>query len=90
MQMDPIYFRVVQPRMHHTCLPREFIYSYSFALQPELASPSGAINMSRIENVELRLEFTSALTQGFDLLVYATNYNVLRIMSGMGGLAYSN
>ena len=22
--------------------------------------------------------------------IYATNYNVLRIMSGMGGLAYSN
>ena len=90
MQMDPIYFRVVQPRMHHTCLPREFIYSYSFALQPELASPSGAINMSRIENVELRLEFTSALTQGFDLLVYASNYNMVSIKSGICSLAFAS
>jgi hypothetical protein len=60
---------------------------YSFALKPEEHQPSGTCNFSRIDNA--KLQFTSSATSG-DLKVYAVNYNVLRIMSGMGGLAYSN
>jgi hypothetical protein len=60
---------------------------YSFALKPEEHQPSGTCNMSRIDNATLNL-------QGVDsdntVKVYAINYNVLRVMSGMGGLAYSN
>ena len=77
---------------------------YSFALKPEEHQPSGTCNFSRIDNAEMN--FTTALasvtasagTVGFDdsvntantIHIYAVNYNVLRIMSGMGGLAYSN
>jgi len=57
---------------------------YSFALKPEEHQPSGTCNFSRIDNAELTL--TGASTG----IIYAVNYNVLRIMSGMGGLAYSN
>ena len=57
---------------------------YSFALKPEEHQPSGTCNFSRIDNAQL---VTSA---GAALEVYAVNYNVLRVMSGMGGLAYSN
>ena len=58
---------------------------YSFALKPEEHQPSGTCNFSRIDNAQLNV--------GKDLgigTIYAVNYNVLRIMSGMGGLAYSN
>jgi len=62
---------------------------YSFALKPEEHQPSGTCNFSRIDNAVLNLEFTDDVVGG-KLKVYAVNYNVLRIMSGMGGLAYSN
>jgi len=74
---------------------RQFIYSYSFALSPEEHQPSGTCNFSRIDNAVLQMTYNSAnggetYTQSLNLNVYAVNYNVLRIMSGMGGLAYSN
>ena len=59
---------------------------YSFALKPEDHQPSGTCNFSRIDTA--RLETNSGLETGDN--IYAVNYNVLRIMSGMGGLAYSN
>jgi hypothetical protein len=60
---------------------------YSFALKPEEHQPSGTCNFSRIDNATLNLNASAGSTT---LSVYAVNYNVLRIMSGMGGLAYSN
>ena len=60
---------------------------YSFALRPEEHQPSGTCNFSRIDTATL--EF-GELPTGSNGNIYAVNYNVLRIMSGMGGLAYSN
>jgi len=60
---------------------------YSFALKPEEHQPSGTCNFSRIDNAQLHTTSASAPT---NTTIYAVNYNVLRIMSGMGGLAYSN
>jgi len=77
----------------------EYIHIYSFALKPEEHQPSGTCNFSRIDNAVLNLEFQASAGYGYvgnlpgsstTLRVYAVNYNVLRIMSGMGGLAYSN
>jgi len=65
----------------------QWIYCYSFALNPEEHQPSGTCNFSRIDNATLVL--SSVPTAG-TLKVFAVNYNVLRVMSGMGGLAYSN
>ena len=63
------------------------------ALRPEEHQPSGTCNFSRIDNATLQLVLSNATVGGTNtakVRVYATNYNVLRIMSGMGGLAYSN
>lgn len=86
---DATYFNVVQPYQHHTRCPATGIYVYSFALNPEQHQPSGTVNMSRIDNATLLLDLTTG-TSPVQLRVYAVNYNVLRIMAGMGGLAYSN
>ena len=59
---------------------------YSFALKPEEHQPSGTCNFSRIDSAKLNFS-SDPVTAGN---IYAVNYNVLRIMSGMGGLAYSN
>jgi len=63
------------------------VYSYSFALKPSEHQPSGTCNFSRIDNASLKFESVLSTTQ---LYVFAHGYNVLRVMSGMGGLAYSN
>jgi hypothetical protein len=87
-QRDVTYFTHVQPYQHHTNIPdsTKHINVYSFALKPEEHQPSGTLNMSRIDTAQLQL------TDGIDGIVkiYAHSYNVLRILSGMGGLAYSN
>jgi hypothetical protein len=62
---------------------------YSFALKPEEHQPSGTCNFSRIDTAILEFGNAPTGTSGWGY-VYAVNYNVLRIMSGMGGLAYSN
>lgn len=78
-----------QPYQHHTRVPQKGIYVYSFALNPEQHQPSGSVNMSRIDNATLLLN-TNTSTNAFKLRTYAVNYNVLRIMSGMGGIQYSS
>ena len=87
------YFNLVQPYQHHTNIPAVGINVYSFALKPEEHQPSGTCNFSRIDNAVLNLTLTGntvGSTLSAQVRVYAVNYNVLRIMSGMGGLAYSN
>ena len=87
------YFDLVQPFQAHTRTPDTGINVYSFALRPEEHQPSGTCNFSRIDNATLQLVLSNATVEGTStakVRVYATNYNVLRIMSGMGGLAYSN
>jgi hypothetical protein len=92
-EREGAYFDVVQPFFHHHRNPDTGINCYSFALKPEEHQPSGTCNFSRIDNATLQLVLSNATVQGTStakVRVYATNYNVLRIMSGMGGLAYSN
>jgi hypothetical protein len=91
------YFTRAQVWQHHTgyggTQQRDSIAVYSFALKPEEHQPSGTCNFSRIDNAQLVLtDSTLGVdgTQDHGITIYAVNYNVLRIMSGMGGLAYSN
>lgn len=89
-ERDGRYFNLVQPYQHHENVPKNGINVYSFALKPEEHQPSGTCNMSRIDNATLQLTLTPASVTGGStckIRVYAVNYNVLRIMSGMGGLS---
>ena len=76
---------------------------YSFALAPEEHQPSGSCNFSRIDTTTLvfdsivgidgkSLAAGSFPSKNYPYLfrMYAVNYNIFRVMSGMGGLAYSN
>ena len=88
-ERDVTYFTRTQVWDVHTgfgsVLFPDSVGVYSFALRPEEHQPSGTCNFSRIDTAQL------VRSVGSDLLdIYAVNYNVLRIMSGMGGLAYSN
>jgi hypothetical protein len=88
-ERDGTYFSLVQPYQHHENCPDVFhhgINVYSFAIKPEEHQPSGTLNMSRIDTAILSM----ASSVAGDVYIYTVNYNVLRILSGMGGLAYSN
>ena len=98
------YFNKVQIYQHHSggsgyytnWSDQPGIYIYSFALRPEEHQPSGTCNFSRIDNAHLVMDINGDVTidpdtdDTLDVRVYAVNYNILRIMSGMAGLAYSN
>jgi hypothetical protein len=92
------YFNKVQPYQHHSGTTKNHpgIYMYSFALKPEEHQPSGTCNFSRIDTATLVVDFVGEVVVDsdrdatWDIRVYAVNYNILRIMSGMAGLAYSN
>jgi len=92
------YFSRTQVLQHHTGYgglasasaatgaSNDSICVYSFALKPEEHQPSGTCNFSRIDNAQL----VTGANIAARAVMFAVNYNVLRIMSGMGGLAYSN
>jgi hypothetical protein len=83
------YFNQVQPFYHHTGTPYPGIYVYSFALQPEEHQPTGTCNFSRIDNAQVSVVLKGS-NQATLQKLFAVNYNILRIQSGMGGLAFSN
>jgi hypothetical protein len=104
-ERDGHYFNYVQPWQHFSNTPADGINVYSFALKPEEHQPSGTCNFSRIDNATLSLRLGSNNRDGDSsylsstiggsnsnslLNIYTVNYNVLRVMSGMAGAAYSN
>lgn len=100
-RQDGNYFNYVVPYECHTHTPADGINVYSFSLYPEQHQPSSTCNLSRIDNTNLLLTFgnpdkPSTFQSDFlddsatNIRIYARNYNVLRVMSGMAGKAYSN
>ena len=85
----PPYLRIIQPMQCHSKSPDRFFYMYSFALKPENPDPSGQVNMSRIITKLLTVTSVPSTVQR-ELRIYAVNYNVLRICSGIGGLIFNS
>ncbi len=84
------YFRLVQPWQRHTAVPNDFIYVYSFSLAPEAAQPQGSCNASRIDSMVLQVKMNPRITsRPAGITVYAVNYNVLRIVAGIGGVLFT-
>ena len=90
------YYELVQPYQHHSGTVGGGIHCYSFAIRPEEHQPSGTCNFSRIDTATLVFSVDGAVSinnddlNNYNIRTYAVNYNVLRVMSGMAGLAYSN
>ena len=99
---DGNYFNYVQPSQHFSNTPADGVNVYSFALKAEDHQPTGTCNFSRIDNATLQVQtglYNSVSTSYTEYLgsssssfinIYTQNYNVLRVMSGMAGTAYSN
>lgn len=85
------YFRLTQALQHHTAVPiaPTYIYLYSFSLKPEQEQPSGTLNCSKVDDIVFSFAFNpDEVSQDRTVQVYATNYNVLRIVGGRGGVLW--
>ncbi len=98
-ERDGAYFNYVQPYQHFKCTPKDGVNVYSFALRGDDQQPCGTCNFSRIDVTQINMAFVSEFSgsdsvyfQDPDNLVYiyGLNINIFRIMSGMGGTAFSN
>jgi hypothetical protein len=84
------WYNQYQPYRYHTGHPYPGIYVYSFALNPEDLQPSGTCNFSRIDMAQVAVSLKTGMPSNLVQKMFAVNYNVLRIASGMGGLAFAN
>lgn len=87
--MPENYFRLYQPYKYHSSGTSQYIYNFSFAIDPENLQPSGTCNFSKIDNTVLNLVCTPNIPSGI-VIVYGTNYNILRIQNGMAGIMFSS
>jgi Major capsid protein N-terminus/Large eukaryotic DNA virus major capsid protein len=84
------YFRLMQPWQRHTAIPNDFIYVYSFSLAPEAEQPMGTCNGSRLDSIVLQLSMNPRVqSYPSGVTTYATNYNILRIVAGLGGVLFT-
>ena len=90
----------MQPYEHHTTTPvQNYIYTYSLALRPEDAQPTGTLNASRIDAVNWQITMNPLLYQPdavppinrgpCTIRIYAINYNVFRVVNGFGGILFT-
>jgi hypothetical protein len=84
------WYNQYQPYLYHTGHPYPGIYVYSFSLKPEELQPSGSCNFSRIDMAQVAVSLKTGMPSGLVQKMFAVNYNILRIASGMGGLAFAN
>jgi hypothetical protein len=104
-QRDGNYFNYVQPYQHFDNTPADGVNVYSFALKAADHQPTGTCNFSRIDNATLQVDvgmynapgastyaanYIGTASSNSIINIYTVNYNVLRVMSGMAGTAYSN
>eukprot|EP00899_Mesostigma_viride_P000930 jgi/Mesvir1/10838/Mv03542-RA.1 len=88
---DPVYFDYVVPNQFHKRVDKDsHVYVIPFSMQPDSWKPSGSINMSRLDDVKLVLKGMGTTTPAGTLNVYAKNFNVMKIMNGMGGKRYAS
>jgi len=96
------FFNYLQPCDHHTRTPADGVNVYSFGLHAEQHQPTGTCNLSRIDTTKLEYKVADVLSgdrssstafniySGTIVYIFAVNYNILRMMAGMAGVAYSN
>ena len=90
---DMKFYSALESYKYHTGAPKteSTIYIYSFGIKPEDIQPSGTANFSRINKVEMQLQIrdTKQYDYNYTMYAYGKNYNIFRIMAGIGGLVFS-
>ena len=89
---DHDFYQNLQQFKYHSGLPKSGVYILSFAFKPEDHQPSGTQNFSRLDYQEFRIQIfdTYPIEERFNCYMYAINYNVFRIIGGIGSTVFSN
>ena len=87
--LGPLYYRVIQNSQNHSRIPMKVIYTYSLAVHPESAEPSGSLNLSRIDNVTLKFTFSAPTAGKLHMLIFAKSINILKLYGGVASLKWS-
>lgn len=85
----PQFLRIIQPMEFHTRMPDRLFYMYSFTLDPEGPYPCGSVNLSRIKNQILNVNFVPS-PANVNVRVYAKSYNFLEVENGKARVVFSN
>lgn len=85
----PQFLRVIQPLEFHTRVPDRIFYMYSFSLDPENDTPSGSVNLSRINNQILNLNINNT-GDNVNVRIYAVNYNFFQTANSAAKIVFSN
>lgn len=93
---DHKFITYQQPFAHHTNSPtvlgvtavNPIFGVYSFSENPQVDYPTGQVNMSRVYHKLFTIKLDSTTIGTNTIRVYAKNYNVLRIQSGLAGLKF--
>ena len=90
LELNQNFYGRYENLRNHTSAPESFIYTYSFALNPENhKQPSGTANFSRINTASLKLTYNNITDSNIDVRIYALNYNIFKVINGMGGILYN-
>jgi hypothetical protein len=98
---DQYYFNYTQPHQHSLYSTYPGLYFYSFSLEPTKIQPSGACNMSKLKTIQLQIKTIDVMSKmtdentidfqhKFNIYVYSVNYNIFRVLAGMGGLSFNS
>ena len=88
------FFRYIEPYKRCRNIPdNKSIYNYNFGINTCQFQPSGFLNFSRIDNSQINIDLINDIdikNETLYVTIYAMNYNILRVHSGMGGLLYKD
>tara|TARA_B110000305_G_scaffold201178_1_gene228815 strand:+ start:43 stop:1179 length:1137 start_codon:yes stop_codon:yes gene_type:complete len=86
---DYLFLTYEQPLLHHVNSPEDgYPFGlYSFADRPDLHTPSGQVNMSRIIHKRMTVTIEPSDVEVI-VKIYASSYNILHIESGLAGLKF--
>jgi len=93
---DIRFYNQTQPLERHYSSPSVGINIYSFALEPESIQPTGAANMTRIDDAGISIRLKKIVIDNLNFKtglvfrwpIYALTQNVFRVFSGLGGLVF--
>lgn len=90
--MNDMYYNCVQSWQYFRYNPSKGLNIYSFGLIPDKTQPSGACNMSKIDNVQISLALSSSVSTNnpVKFRCYGLVMNVFRVISGVAGIVFIN
>ena len=84
------YNNVIPYEKFNNSLPVGY-YTYSFSLHPLENQPSGHLNFNKLDNIVINLtNNNNVLNEPYNLKTIVKEYQILKIMSGLGSLAWIN